>query len=114
MIDWDLALRAWSVVFPALVGVYTWFATRKKDVDKALAAAGARIDRLDARVVRIEDTVGGMPGKEDMHSLQLELVKQTGAIGEMRAVMAGSSKIMERLEAIVTRHELHLLEGAKK
>jgi hypothetical protein len=55
-----------------------------------------------------------MPGKDDMHGLQLELVKQTGAMNEMRAVMAGNAKIMERLEIIVSRHEAHLLDGGKK
>jgi hypothetical protein len=54
-----------------------------------------------------------MPGKDDMHSLQLELVKQTGSLNEMRAVMEGNAKIMARLEAIVTRHENHLLDGGK-
>jgi hypothetical protein len=32
----------------------------------------------------------------------------------MGAVMAGNTKIMERLEVIVGRHEDHLLDGARK
>ncbi|PKP67549.1 MAG: DUF2730 domain-containing protein [Alphaproteobacteria bacterium HGW-Alphaproteobacteria-8] len=114
MMDWDLALKAMGLILPVIAGIYTYVATRRKDVDAALDVAGSRLDRLDARLVRVEDTISGMPGKDDMHSLQLELVKQTGAMNEMRAVMAGNAKIMERLEIIVSRHETHLLEGGKK
>ncbi len=114
MIDWDLVIKALGLILPVVAGIYTYVATRRKDVDAAFQANTARIDRLDARVVRIEDTIGAMPGKDDMHGLQLELVKQTGAMNEMRAVMAGNAKIMERLEIIVSRHETHLLEGGRK
>ena len=72
------------------------------------------MDRHENRIAAIEQTVQTMPGKDDMHSLQLELVKQTGSLNEMRAVMEGNAKIMARLEAIVSRHEDHLIDGAKK
>jgi hypothetical protein len=52
-----------------------------------------------------------MPGTGDIHALQLELVKQTGSLAEMRAVMEGNAKIMARLETIVSRHEDHLIGG---
>ncbi|MET4128383.1 DUF2730 family protein [Roseovarius sp. MBR-6] len=114
MIDWDLVIKALGLILPVVAGIYTYVATRRKDVDAAFLATNARIDRQDARIMRVEDTIGGMPGKDDMHSLQLELVKQTGAMNEMRAVMSGNAKIMERLEIIVSRHEAHLLDGSKK
>lgn len=114
MIDWDLILKGTGVLLPVLGGIYTFIATRRKGVDKEIGDVKSRMDRLDARVVRIEDTLSAMPGKDDMHGLQLELVKQTGAMNEMRAVMAGNAKIMERLEIIVSRHEAHLLDGGKK
>jgi len=114
MIDWDIVIKALGLILPVIAGIYTYIATRRKDVDTAFQAVNARLDRLDGRLVRVEDTIGSMPGKDDMHSLQLELVKQTGAMNEMRAVMAGNAKIMERLEIIVSRHEAHLLDGGKK
>jgi len=86
--------------------VYAFFATRRKDVD-------ARLDRHENRITAVEHSVQVMPNKDDVHALQLEMVKQTGSLNEMRAVMEGNSKIMQRLEAIVTRHEEHLMEGRK-
>lgn len=114
MIDWDLALKFGNTGFTIVVAIYAYIASRRKDVDEAIGEVKSRMDRLDARVVRTEDTLNIMPGKDDMHGLQLELVKQTGAMNEMRAVMAGNAKIMERLETIVSRHEAHLLDGGKK
>lgn len=114
MIDWDLFWKAAGVVLPLLVALYTFVATRRKDLDRKLEEGRARMDRHAGRIDRIEQTLQSMPGKDDMHSLQLELIKQTGAMEKMAAVMEGNAKITERLEIIVTRHEQHLLDGGKK
>ncbi|SEK33767.1 Protein of unknown function [Roseovarius azorensis] len=125
MIDWDIFWKALGVIFPILAALYTFIATRRKDLDARLDARDAsvnskledgddRMDRHENRIARIEQTISSMPGKDDMHALQLELVKQTGAMNEMRAVMEGNAKIMARLEIIVSRHEDHLLDGGKK
>lgn len=80
-----------------------------KDIDRQFKAGSDRMDRHELRIQGIEQSVQAMPDKDEMHALQLELVKQTGALGEMRAIMEGNAKIMERLETIVSRHEDHLL-----
>lgn len=113
MMDWDMVWKALSVILPCLLAIYTFVATRRKDVNTKIDAIGERLDTHGNRIARLETTVQSMPGKDDMHSLQLELVKQTGSLNEMRAVMEGNAKIMARLEAIVTRHENHLLDGGK-
>ncbi|WP_349538351.1 DUF2730 family protein [Sagittula sp. NFXS13] len=96
----DLAFKALTLSLSVGALLIAFFRTR-----------GDRMDRHEVRLQRLEQTVQGLPGKEDLHTLQLEAVKQTGALSEMRAVMAGNAKIMERLEIIVTRHEQHLLEN---
>lgn len=72
------------------------------------------MDRHDNRITVLEQAITVMPDKDDMHRLQLEMVKMTGSLGQMQAVMEGNAKIMERLETIVSRHEDHLLEGNKR
>lgn len=112
-IDIDLATRGMAVLISIGTAVYAYFASRRKYVDDLYGAASKRMNDQDNRIVALEQTVQAMPGKDDIHTLQLELVKQTGSLGEMRAVMEGNAKIMARLEAIVSRHEDHLLDGGK-
>ena len=111
--DWDLIWKALSVILPALAALYTFVATRRKDLDSKLIDGHKRMDRHESRISRIEQTIHDMPGKDDMYALQIELVKQTGAMEKMAAVMEGNAKITARLETIVTRHEQHLLDGGK-
>lgn len=74
--------------------------------------AGA-ISGLEARVSRLEQTVMALPGREQLHQLQLNLVEIGGELKEMRAIMDGNNKLMTRLETIVVRHEEHMLDNAK-
>lgn len=113
MFDVDTVLKLGSFALSIGALVYAFFANRRKDVDERFKEGSKRMDRHDNRLVALEQAVQAMPGKDDIHALQLELTKQTGSLGEMRAVMEGNGKIMERLEAIVSRHEDHLLEGGR-
>ena len=71
------------------------------------------MDDLTRRVDALETSVRQMPGKEDLHKMELQLERMTGHLGKMQAVMEGNQNIMERLEGIVGRHEDHLLGGSK-
>lgn len=120
-LDLDTALKLASFALSIGAVIYAFFANRKKDTDARFEAVddrfnegSKRMDRHDGRIASLEQAIQAMPGKDDMHSLQLELVKQTGALAEMRAVMEGNQKIMARLENIVSRHEDHLLDGGKR
>lgn len=74
----------------------------------------SRLDRLDARLASVEQTLRGMPGKDDIHGVQLALSDMRGDLKNMQTSMSGNMEIMRRLELIVTRHEDHLLEGTKR
>lgn len=78
-----------------------------------LSAQKDRLDRQQDKIARLEQTVAGMPGKEDLHQLQLTMTEMSGDLRTMSAMMSGSREIMERLETIVSRHEEHLLEKSK-
>lgn len=103
-----------NLIFSILVMVFAWFRTRNHNVDDRFKAGSDRMDLHSSRIAALEQTITVMPDKDDMHKLQLEMVKMTGSLGQMQAVMEGNAKIMERLETIVSRHEDHLLEGSKR
>lgn len=103
-----------NLIFSIVVMVFAWFRTRNLNVDDRFKTGSERMDRHDNRITVLEQAITVMPDKDDMHRLQLEMVKMTGSLGQMQAVMEGNAKIMERLETIVSRHEDHLLEGNKR
>jgi len=90
---------------------YTWVASRRGDVQRRFKEGSERMDRLDSRLARAEQTIQGLPSKTDIHAIELHMERLAGSLSRMEAVMDGSSKIMARLETIVTRHEDHLLKG---
>lgn len=115
-------LRAWlGLILPIAGVIYTFIATRRKDIEGKFEAvqvqfkAGSdRMDRHEGRIASLEQTVRGLPSKEDIHKLELHMEKMSGTMSRMEAVMEGSQNVMSRLETIVTRHEDHLLTGAKQ
>lgn len=81
---------------------------------RRLDEVGGRLDSSEARLASVEQTLRGMPGKDDIHAVHLSLAAMSGDLKTMQATMSGSNEIMKRLETIVTRHEDHLLGGAKR
>lgn len=121
--EFDLTVTL-SLILSVITLIFAYFRTRRQDFEVQLKAGREQVDaRLksgdekfeahDLRLSRLEQTVMVMPGKDDMHSLQISLTSMHGDLREMRATMKGSNEIMRRLETIVTRHEDHLLQGAK-
>lgn len=116
-----------SLLFSVAVVVFTWFRTRRHNVDDRFGKVDDRFvkvdggfkkgsDRMDVhaqRLAALEQDMKSRPGINEVHELQIQLVEMAGSLKEMHAVMEGNSKIMGRLENIVTRHEDHLLGGSK-
>lgn len=111
--DADLVLKYADFIMTIGVGVYVFFATRRHDVDALFKEGSKKFTALELRVELLEQAVAALPNKDSLHDMQLEMVRQTGSLNEMRAVMEGNAKIMARLESIVSRHEDHLLDGGK-
>ncbi|HAW49178.1 MAG TPA: DUF2730 domain-containing protein [Roseovarius sp.] len=110
MIDWDIFWKAAGVILPLIVALYTFVATRRKDLDQKLENGDKRMDRHEARIARLEQTVQSMPGKDENHRLEMLLADMAGDMKAMRASMDGMQKSLERTEDIVGRHEDHLRE----
>ncbi len=116
-----------SFLFSLGTIIFTLFKTRSKALDTRFEKQDAkfeaqeerfkegsrRMDRHDGRIASVEQTVQTMPGKDDIHQLQLGMAKIVGGMDVINATMKGNAKIMGRLETIVSRHEDHLLDGNK-
>jgi hypothetical protein len=96
---------------------YTWWRTRDRNVedkfkavDERFKLGSERMDRHDTRLNSIEQTLRDLPVKADMHALQLSMSEMRGEMKVMATAMSGSNSLMERLEAVVSRHEEHLLK----
>jgi len=115
-LDLDTFLKIVTVVMSASAMVAAWIATRRKDVDIRFDALVAqleshrtRIDAAEVRQGRIEQEVENMPGRAELHRLELTLTQMAGNLSTICESMNGQREIMKRLENIVTRHEDHLL-----
>ena len=64
---------------------------------------------LDLRLGRLEQQQSFLPSKDSMHELDVTMEQLKGEMKVMSEVMKGQSEIMKRLEAIVARHDEHLV-----
>lgn len=108
--DFEPWIKLLSFLLSVGAIVFTFFATRRKDVDEKFEAITQRQNRHDERLSRTEQTLQSMPGKEDTHKLEMMMVEMAGDMKAMRATMKGMSESLTRTEDIVSRHEDHLRE----
>lgn len=91
--------------------IYAFFVNRRKDTDQRFADGTARMNRHNDRLTKLEQKIDALPGKDDVHALQMTLASLVGDLKAMNATMTGMSEGVSRLENIVTRHEDHLREN---
>lgn len=91
--------------------IYTFFATRRKDVERRFHEGSKRMDRHDLRLQALEQDVTALPGKDDLHRVEMSLGEIAGDMKAISATMAAMSQSIQRTEKIVGRHEDHLREG---
>ena len=98
----------WVVALSQLLtfGLTIWglLASGSRANAKKLEEHGKRLDGHEGRLASVEQTARSLPDPEDLHKLDLSIEKLQGRIETMSAVL-------ERVEAIVSRHENHLLDG---
>lgn len=108
-------LNLWALVMLTFtnLGVVVWniFSGPSKRNAAKLDLHASTIDGHSQRLSSLEQAQKSMPSKEDVHRIALTMVEMQGDVKAMRAEMEGNMGIMERLEAVVSRHENHLLKG---
>ena len=114
-VDLDIVLKAASFVLSVAALIVAWFASRRREVDTRmkqvetrLHAGDERMEGHDLRLQALEQSVAGMPGKDDLHALRLTLSEMGGDMKAIRATMKGMADSLHRTESIVGRHEDHL------
>lgn len=111
--SFDLTITASALV--AVLGmIIGWVRLRNEALNKRLEAQSGRLDRHEARVSSVEQTLQAMPGRDEMHKIELGISEIRGDMRALSASMEGNSKVMLRLEAVVSRQEDHLMNGARK
>jgi Protein of unknown function (DUF2730) len=106
--DWTVNL---SLLLTTGALIYTWWRTRDQNTDGRFKAGSDRMDRHEARLNSMEQTLRGLPAVKDMHDLQISITALNGKLETLSAVIEGRNQMMERLEAIVSRHDNHLLKS---
>ena len=110
-IDIDTGLKIVSLGLSVGAIIYAFFANRKKDTDERFKLGSNRMDDQERRIAALEQTVQALPGKDELHNLEMMLSDMGGDMKAMRATMRGMSESLSRTENIVTRHEDHLREN---
>jgi Protein of unknown function (DUF2730) len=104
-------LVVWAAALSTLLsfGILIWtiFSGPSKRNASKLDAHSARLDDHELRLSGVEQSQRSLPTGNDMHQLELAIEQLKGELKSYRA-------IMERVEAIVSRHESHLLDGSKR
>lgn len=98
-----------GLIFTVVAAAVGWVRLQNKRIDTRIDVNGQRLDRQEARLAAAEQTLQSLPGKTDLHALQLLLERMSGDMREMRASMSGQQQSMTRLENVVGRQEDHLL-----
>lgn len=112
-LDLDTIIKLASLGLSLGAVVFTFFATRKKDVEHRFELGRKTFADHELRIAALETAQLNMPKNTDLHRLELTLSEIGGDMKALRATMRGMSESMARTEAIVNRHEAHLIEGGK-
>lgn len=98
-----LWVAALSTIISFASVIWTIFSGPARRNGSRLDAHATRLDAHEMRLSGIDQTLRTIPGKQDLHDLE---VAMTRLQGEMQTM----SQIMTRLESLVSRHEDHLLK----
>lgn len=99
-----------GVIVTVVLAIVGWVHSRQRRTDDAISAVTARVDRHENRLTSMEQTVTGLPGKDDMHDLRIALEGLRGDVKEVRVALSASNDASRRQEVVVQRVEQYLLE----
>lgn len=107
------ALVIWALALTAIINfgtnLWTIFSGPSKRNAATLAEHALTLSRIESRLQSVELKQASLPTTEGMHKLELSMENMRGEVKSMAVQMKGQTEIMERLEAIVGRHDNHLM-----
>lgn len=111
-------LIVWAVALSTLInfGTVVWniFSGPSKKNGARLDAMASTLLSLEQRVSAGEQLQRTLPSKDDIHKLELSMERLKGEMKTLSQILAGQAQITERMEAILNRHEDHLLQSGRK
>lgn len=107
-LDLDAGLKLANFVFALAAIVFTWFATRRKDLDKRLYDGSKRMDSHDLKIQKIEQQIEDMPTKGEIHDLNIGIERMNGNVKAMLAQMESLTASQQRMERTLGGHEKFL------
>lgn len=102
-----------GVIVALVIAIVGWVQSGRKAINDSIAVLTGRLDRHEARIAAVEQTLTNLPARSDLHQLQLSLSEMHGELREMRAGMVAAAERAARQELVVQRVEQYLLEGAR-
>lgn len=104
----DFTLTA-GVIITVLIAIIGWIRVRWGALSKRGDDQADRLDRQESRIVAIETALRAMPSREDLHRIEISVAAMAGDLKVATALLSGQKDVMQRVEAVVARHEDHLL-----
>jgi hypothetical protein len=111
LVAWVVAL---NMLLTFALTIWNLMASGSRANAKRLDGHADQLQQHEARISTVEQGQGSLPSLQEMHKLELAMVRLEGEIAAVGRVMAGNVAIMERLENVVARHDAHLLEASKR
>lgn len=108
------SLVLWVAAFSALLsfGSTLWaiFSGPARRNASKLEEHEMKLGAHEMRLGAIDQALRAIPAKEELHELELAMTRLQGEMKTMSEAMRGQAEIMKRVEALVGRHEDHLLK----
>lgn len=104
----DLTLSA-GVIVTILLAIIGWLQVRWGALSKRVDDQAARVEGHASRLASVEAAIRTMPAREDLHRMEVSVTAMAGEMKTVAAIIRGHRDLMERMEAVVARHEDHLL-----
>lgn len=105
----DLTVSA-GVIVTVLLAIIGWLQMRWGALEKRQGALADRVEGHSTRLASVEAAMRSMPGRDELHRMEVGITKMAGKMETVAAHMAGQRDLMGRMEAVVARHEEHLLQ----
>lgn len=113
LLDLDITLKLLTSAVSIAALVISLVGSRRREINDRITALTDRLEKAERTGERMNQRMDGLPSKDDIHALELTVTRVASGMEAMNATLAGQREIMVRLEAIVTRHEDHLLEKSR-
>lgn len=109
MIPVDLTVSA-GVIVTVVLSIIGWVQMRWGALAKRQDSLADRVESHATRLASMEAALRTLPGREELHRMEVGIATMAGKMETVAAHMAGQRDLMSRMEAVVARHEDHLLK----